>query len=322
MLTDAILRGINKAWGAREEEEETWEQTRDRIWANAKSTPGLGRQFWAMVGLDPDMNTEDLTEEDVKRLSAELSRLKVDVLKQRTLDRTFEEEKRLAEEDLPWVRRAWKKGWGVPESEWEGWGDYPMEVEQPASVGSYYGAKEGSPYISLSTAHAYRPDIIGHELSHANYFENMPPLLRAIYPWAHKLAQQIDPEYREAVESYGRNIAGTDVSKGTLPMEGYATAYQKLGQQPEQMPWYQEPFYGNLMYPVPEGKDTTLRWLVNWAVDKVKKWQKEKDSGTTGSQTTASTLPRAASPNKPAVSKWQGGTGGGSGHHGEHLQLL
>ncbi len=60
-----------------------------------------------------------------------------------------------------------------------------------------------------------------------------------------------------------------------LPTEAYATAYQYLGKQPEKMPWYMEPFYGKLMYPVPdlpgELEKSGLVWLASWLKDRIKK---------------------------------------------------
>ena len=368
MLTDAVLKGINKAWGAGEEEE-TWEQTRDRIWAKAKSTPGLGSQFWAVVGLDPDMNPENLTREDVQRLNAELSG--VAQLRQRTLENTFAEAKRLGinlrefgfefdeydpntisvdpnseeflalhqnlrhlkdmqegEAALPGALRQWKEEWQVPKSEWEGWADYPTTVKHPEHMGNRVGYYQSGQGVALTPHGAQSPSVIGHELAHANYFENMPPAMRAIYPWTHQLAQRINPQYKEAVERYSGKIPGTETSLGTLPTEGYATAYQHLGQQPEQMPWYKEPFYGNLMYPVPEGQDTTLRWLLNWAVDKYRKWQQEK-KGTWSPPMPEEELKRLATAgwkdqdwSVHAAEQEKAKKKGGGGHHGGYHELL
>lgn len=50
-----------------------WEARRDRLWREAHEMQGLGRQFWAEVDIDPNMNPMDLTEPQVVRLAQELA---------------------------------------------------------------------------------------------------------------------------------------------------------------------------------------------------------------------------------------------------------
>ena len=84
-----------------------------------------------------------------------------------------------------------------------------------------------------------------------------------LYPKAHALALAISPMYREAVEMYPGGPA-----RGRMPVEGYAEAYRQLAQGKEQLPWYLEPFYGNLLFDIPDKpgdeEKAILAWLSSW----------------------------------------------------------
>ena len=169
-----------------------------------------------------------------------------------------------------------------------------------------------------------KPGVVGHEFAHANFYENMPPAMSlAAYPMAHQFAQWVDPQYREAVERYPK-------WQGKQPIEGYATAYQHLGDLPGAMPWYMEPFYGNLMYEVPDLPGATLEktwpvWLGYWLKDKVEhlsekkqaEWQSwlgslSKAPQVSGKYTAAQEPPKGipAWPEKPRPAQGAGGAGG------------
>ena len=190
----------------------------------------------------------------------------------------------LADTRLVEVRQEVIDDWAVPTKEAEQWVKYPIEIKVIPDRRGYYTKGKVVEFwpirydVGEITLHVNRilPSTLAHELAHANYFENIPLSMRNIYPYAHFLAQVISPEYREAIK-YGEGLEvfpGVKVDKGKLPVEGYAMAYQKLAKSPEGIPWYLEPFYGNLMYEVPEDVKGQLGWLAYWV-----RWKLEEAFG-------------------------------------------
>jgi len=228
-----------------------WEARRDETWAFAWQ---YGEGFIKSAGVAPRKSRLQLTEEDVARLAYAVQR------------RQEGERSQKARVDYPFLRERFLEQWNVPESERKGWRYYPVE---PAGEGAFYEPTEKRVTLGSAGAKGWASggggeDVLAHELAHATYFEQMPESMRGAYPLAHQIAQKVSPEYREAAESYGPSPAypGVEVP-GKLPIEGYAQTYEHLGKQPEKMPWYMEPFYGNLMYEVP---DLPRDWEKNWAV--------------------------------------------------------
>lgn len=272
----------------REYAEGLWRQRRDRLWKEAHETPGLGHQFWAMVDLDPDMDPELLTDAQVGRLDElleEVKRLRARTSEEESAEQlpTWQERLPAWQETLRQTRAQWKQEWSVPEAERKGWAEYPMRVVPRGKlsrkiIAGYYPSRRE---ILLSPS-ALAPRHIAHELAHANYFEQMPKILWPAHALAHGVAQVASPEYREAVGRYAGEIPFTRISQGRFPLEGYAAAYEHLGRQPERMPWYMEPFYGNLMYEIPDvpkgWEKNWAAWLGYWLKDKLEKSTEEARS--------------------------------------------
>jgi len=212
--------------------QEMWEARRDRTWDKAWE---YGFGFIKSAGVDPATPRLQLTEMDVARLASAVVRREAEEFAQ-------------ARVKYPARREQFFEQWGVPEAERKSWREYPVE---PWGERASYSPSEK--YISLGGG---GEQTLAHELAHASYYEQMPKAMRAVYPLAHKVAQVVEPKYKEAVGKYPGG-------KGYEAIEGYATAYEHLGKEPERMPWYMEPFYGNLMYEVP---DLPGDWEKNWAV--------------------------------------------------------
>lgn len=160
------------------------------------------------------------------------------------------------------ARERWLDRYNVPQSELDTWQNRPIYIDEnisPERPGQYDKWKrrvESAPETSAK--------VIGHEMAHANYYENMPLEMHLAYPWLNALAQMIDPSYRKA-STYGesQNLGVGSIDKGRLPPEGYAVSYGS-----QNTPWYLEPFYGNLKYPVPDLpgplERNPLVWLAAW----------------------------------------------------------
>ena len=170
------------------------------------------------------------------------------------------------------ARERWIEDWAVPKEEAEVWVDYPTSTKIIPDGRAFYigikgeGRKPAVGYITLD-ARNLNPGSLAHEIAHANYYEEIPSEMRNIYPYVHYLAQAISPEYRRAVRYGSEEIEvfpGLKVDRGKFPTEGYSLAYQRLAKTPEGIPWYLEPFYGNLMYKVPEDVKEPLGWLAQW----------------------------------------------------------
>jgi len=212
-------------------------QWKQQIWNNAWR---YGAGFIKSLGINPRIEATDLSYDQAVSLG------------QAIRARQVAEKLPEARQRLPIERERWMEEWAVPESERAGWEAYPLTVETWGLGEGGYGEKERRAIVSTG---GVEPPTIGHELAHAAYYEQMPEAMRKIYPLAHQFAQRVSSEYREAVGKYPEG-------EGFLPKEGYPTAYEYLGKEPERMPWYMEPFYGNLMYEVP---DLPGDWERNWA---------------------------------------------------------
>ena len=205
-----------------------WEARRDRAWTYAWI---YGAGFIKSLGIDPSKGKNQLTEEEINKLNEAI----------------FVRQQGEAKQRLPQAREQWLSQWQVPQAEQKGWREYPLEY----GAGTYYPTEQRAEAPP-------QPEVIGHELAHATYFEQMPKAMRSVYPIAQRVGEAINPEYKEAVESYGAE----GLEKYGRATEGYAQTYGRLGKEPERMPWYMEPFYGNLMYEVP---DLPGDWEKNWA---------------------------------------------------------
>lgn len=199
------------------------------------------------LGIPSDTTWEDITEEQAAKLREAINQA-------RESERIEEFPGKLKQE-----RQKWFREWGVPETEQAEFSEYPVVP----STQDVYMSVGGKGRIGLTIPEA---GTLSHEMAHAVYFEQMPESLRGLYEKVHRYAQMQNPLYKEQV---GRYPGG----KGYKPREGYAMAYQTLGKQPERMPWYIEPFYGNLMYPVPdlpgELEKSGLVWLASWLKDRL-----------------------------------------------------
>lgn len=204
-----------------------------RTIALARKYPGLLQREGYSEGVDP----RSLTAEDASRIVAAVER------------------ERLPGQ-YPAAQQEWMEQYNVPLSERAGWSEYPVSFSglPPDKLGGYSREQQR---ISLSSL---RPGVIGHEMAHANFYENMPGMMRLAYPFVNRIAQWLDPSYRATIGQYPEG-------RGRRGAESYATAYSygPPGQAGPEVPRYMEPFYGNLMYPVsgPQEK-SSLGWLSSW----------------------------------------------------------
>ena len=168
------------------------------------------------------------------------------------LERKWALESQAAKGRFPYVREDWLKGYEVPETERAELREYPWLVA--ASPYGFTGLGQYSPEEKRVAfeASGVTPDIIAHEMAHANYYEQMPEAFKEAYPYFQRLGEILSPEYKKAVAEYWTRFGDEPppYTKELRTIEGYPTAYMHLGKSPEKMPFYMEPFYGNLMYPV------------------------------------------------------------------------
>jgi hypothetical protein len=180
--------------GEKKQGEGMWEWRRDQLWDEAKANFGDANQFWAEVGIDPHMDKKLLTEKQVERLASWL-----EIVRQ-------ENEEQATRSALPYKTASFLEEYNVPQSEREELRNYPMKVKNlPGTlIGAYHVPLER---IDIKPGHATTA-VIGHELAHANYFEQLPSFMRATYPVAHGLAQFLNPAYSEAAASYPATAKG------------------------------------------------------------------------------------------------------------------
>ena len=228
------------------------------------------RSVWEYLKIDPAKDPTTWSRDEIGRVIEALNRFPVTVKKAEA-----GREITAATEYLPKLRGKWFEEYGVPESSEERMGKMRTNVTAFNPYAGVYRRRTGkNPLqepgkIELSIGGGIAPEILAHESAHAIYFEDMPRSLFPLYLRAHAFAMVHSPKYKEAVERYP--IEGW---RG-LPTESYTTAYQYLGKHPEKIPWYLEPFYGKLMYPVPdlpgELEKTGLVWIASWLRDKFEK---------------------------------------------------
>ena len=227
-----------------------WEWRRDRLWREAHMLKGLGQQFWLTVGLDPNMNPELLTEDDVERLAKELDFVK-----------SYREKERVEREVIPQTWRDWISQYAVPEAGQEQFRGYPVTYNpnMPEAKGLYYHApSKQQGRIELSNVEV---STLAHELAHVHYFEHLSPTAREkvtpILDWLEKTS----PEFRRELYNFGGNPE--KLSKWRkLPEERHAVLYQVFGKTPEKIPYYLDQYYHNLK-PWQVGGDLGMRrWLL------------------------------------------------------------
>jgi len=187
------------------------------------------------------------------------------------------------EERIPGYVNQWLESWGVPESEWEKWRNYTVKIAKGENVdyaGAYSRRRRDIDINEQYTTLERAPGIIAHEFAHVNYFEELPEEMgggtehgydtNTWYAKAHEYAQKISPAYKKALETYN--------DKGTayLPVEGYATAYgtrQDEWDVGTKLPWFLEPFYGNLLFEVPDlpgdEEKAALVWIISYMKDRL-----------------------------------------------------
>jgi len=207
--------------------------------------------------------------------------------------RPIEERLAEAQAEVPTYVDRWLREWNVPESEWEKWQNYVIEVVTTDKVGGgrYYSGRKT---VEIGLGQQTRPSLIAHELAHANYYEELPEEMgggergkniwyedgsvrveyQGWYAKAHEYAQKISPAYKAALATYG---VGTErEGLAYFPTEGYATAYGNRKDEWDvntKLPWFLEPFYGNLLYPVEDlptdHEKAALVWIISYMKDRL-----------------------------------------------------
>ena len=220
----------------------TWLTPEEQHTALAGRTIALARKYRGLLqklGYGEEVDPDSLTASDASRIVAAVER------------------ERLPGQ-YPAAQREWMEQYNVPLSERAGWAQSPIDFTarpSPGALGSYRPSQQDIALGSL------RPGVIGHEMAHANFYENMPGMMRMAYPFVNRIAQWLDPSYRATIGQYPEG-------RGRRAAESYATAYSygPPGEAGPEVPWYLEPFYGNLMYGVSGPQErSSLGWLSSWA---------------------------------------------------------
>ena len=227
-----------------------WKWRRDYLWRDAHTLEGLGQQFWSIVGLDPDMDPELLTEDDVERLDDELA----NVYAARNLEGRF------GGWTIPELRSQWVSQYAVPGAGKEIYGEYPVTYNpKETAAGRYYLPPLGKRIELGETGHM--ASVLAHELAHVHYFEYLSPEARkAVTPILDWL-ERTSPEFRKAMHS----VVGDpeELRKWReQPEERHAVLYQIFGKHPEKIPYYLDKYYLNLKPWQPEGALGARRWAL------------------------------------------------------------
>ena len=198
-----------------------WEARKWDLWRKATSSP-LGQQFWSIVNLDPNMNPELLTEEQVGRLANELDRV----------------ERLNPEVFIPYHRQEWLRQYRVTKP--ERWADVPVGFEpRPEAEAGYRGAYFHTGEIAL-TGKGISPATIAHEMAHKQFFSDLSPAMQSevgkILGWL----ERTSPEFRRTMQTSGPK------EWGKKPWERHAVLYAKLGREPEKIPFYLDRYYEGL----------------------------------------------------------------------------
>ena len=228
-----------------------WESRRDRLWQEAHTLKGLGQQFWSTVGLDPDMDPELLTEDDVERLDDELAKVRA----------ARNPEPRPRKWTLPEIRSQWVSQYSVPEAGKGIYGEYPI-IHNPKETmaGRYYPPPLGGK-IELGET-GLTAFTLAHELAHVHYFEHLSPEARKTVTPILDWLERTSPEFRKAMHSFTTGDPEMLRKWREQPEERHAVLYQVFGKHPEKIPYYLDKYYLNLKPWQPEGALGARRWAL------------------------------------------------------------